>query len=230
MQPGRWRIFLWATLVLLAVPSCNWSSGPATETGDRTGSQAPVAISPNQVRPREIYVQLYPRDGYLHIKEYHIESLLPPDAVADQLEAIRNRIAALEYSESEYRFELFDAKEESWFRDRGFITGQYHLKTDETNVLKLIDDSFAKILRRPVKVKITESEIILQFPANGVRVADNNATGVYLHRETNWNRVVFGNDERFYEAVFSLDDSGDQTTSMIEYFPEDVHAEKDPGQ
>ena len=91
----------------------------------------------------------------------------------------------------------------------------------------LINDSFAKLLRRPVTLKVNESEIILQFEATGLRVADNNAQGVFLHRETNWMRLVFPNGQRSLDAVFTfLHDGEDDAISLAPYFEEAVHGER----
>ena len=186
-----------------------------------------VNSSPNQIPAHEVYVQLYPRDGYLHVKEYNLGSVLPADSIPSQIARLKAKISALELSESEYIFEVFDAKEESLFMDRGFVTGEYHLKTDERNLNRLIADSFAKVLRRPVTLTINDSGITIEFNNVGLRVADNNSTGVYANSDNTRTRMTFRNGQRMYESVFTFDRS-DNVVSLAESFGDNVHAEKEP--
>lgn len=219
----------WLPLIIVTVllASCRQSE-QAVSIQTPALSESDTGDSPNELRVHEIFVQLYPRDGYLHVKEYNITSLKDAGSLADQVSAMRAKIADLEYAESEYGFEHFDAKEESLFADRDFLTGEYHLKTDLTNLKELIDDSYSKILRRPVELTITEEYITLVFECGGIRVADNNSTGVFAKPGENLIRMSFPNGSRVYESVFTMvyDDAG--SLSLKEIFGDDVHAEKAP--
>ncbi len=186
-----------------------------------------ASSSPNQFHAHEVYVQLYPRDGYLHVKEYNLGSVLPADSIPSQIARLKAKISALELSESEYAFEVFDAKEESLFMDRGFVTGEYHLKTDERNLKRLIADSFAKVLRRPVTLTINDTDRIIEFNSVGIRVADNNSTGVYANSDNTRTRMTFRNRQPMYESVFTIDRS-DNFVSLVKSFGDNVHAEKEP--
>ncbi len=220
----------WLPIIIVPIllASCQQSK-QADSLQTRAPTESNIVASPNDVRVHEIFVQLFPRDGYLHVKEYNITSLKDPDSLADQVLDMRSKVSALAYSESEYGFEHFDAKEESFFEDRGLLTGEYHLKTDLTNLKELIDDSFSKILRRPVELTITDENITLVFGDQGIRVADNNSTGVFGNRDENLIRMSFPNGSRKYEAVFTMLYDDDESSTLIENFGDDVHAEKDPG-
>jgi hypothetical protein len=194
------------------------------------GCLAPKAesgSSPNGVVKQEIYVGLFPLDGYLHLKEYHIESEQPPpDEIANQVKRLRRQIEELNYAHSEYGFRLFRSQEESVRHDRGFLTGEYHLTTTERNLKKLVEDSFARVMRRPVDVVIDRKHVSFTFNARGLFV--DNQFSDSSSKKGDEVTLAFKNGQtghEKYEIVFSYKHVP-ASVPFVEQFGPDVHAER----
>ncbi len=148
------------------------------------------------IEAAEIYVCLYPGDGYLHIKEYRLSAVTRDTST----EKIKSLIEDAKFCEKRFPFRHFTAMEESMKRDRGYITGEYHLMTRERSLVKMMEDSFGKILDRKVKVTINEDDIGLHFIGPDIQVRSNNANGVYGKEDQ---RVIFWkNGLQYFEVVF----------------------------
>ena len=63
------------------------------------------------IESAEIYVELYPREGYLHIKEYNISTLLTKtEKIKKQVEYIKELIASTKYCKKRFGFKKFIAQ------------------------------------------------------------------------------------------------------------------------
>lgn len=163
----------------------------------------------------ETYVRLYPRDGYLQIKEYSLSAT----SSRTSTEKVKSLIANAKYCKKRFKFKQFTALEESMKHDRDFITGEYHLMTRDLNLVKMMEDCFGKILDRKVRVTIDESSIGLHYTGSDIQVRSNNAEGAY---EKGDQRVIFWkNGLQYFEVVFG-ETANKQYNSIANSFGSDV--------
>jgi hypothetical protein len=163
----------------------------------------------------ETFVQLYPRDGFLHIKEYSLGAT----SSRCSIKKIKALVEDAEYCRSKFKFDHFTAMEESMKKDRGYITGEYNLMTRETNLVKMMEDGFGKVLDRKVEVSINDGKIGLYYDGEDIQVRSNNAEGAYANGEK---RVIFWkNGLQYFEAVFA-GISGKTGKSIVASFGADV--------
>lgn len=163
----------------------------------------------------ETYVQLYPRDGFLHIKEYSLGAT----SSRCSIQKIKSMVADAKYCDSKFKFKHFTAMEESMKMDRGYITGEYNLMTRETNFVKMMEDGFGKVLNRKVRVTISDEKIGLYYTGDDVEVRSHNAEGVFAKEDQ---RVIFWkNGLQYFEAVFA-DNPESRASSIADSFGADV--------
>lgn len=156
--------------------------------------------SPNGLRVSEYFIRLQPGGGALYFKEYDLQVPVQDGAIAQRTgEAVARLVEANEYLASEYGFEAFEPFGTSVFPDRGFVTREHLLRTSESNLGVLVRDSFERILRRPVTVKVSEKSIGLRFDAADLTVRDNNSQGVFA--EGDEVVVCFRNGASRYDLV-----------------------------
>jgi len=182
-------------------------------------------IVKNNIEAPEIYIQLYPADGYLHIKEYKISSLLDdPEKIKKQIDEIAESVKSATYCHRRFGFKQFIPIEERMFINQDIVTGEYHLLTKEKDLKKIMQDCFGVLLNRKVAVTIEDKAIGLHYEGDDIVVADNNALGVYGKGAM---RVIFWkNGDRYYEAVFRPKKEVETSKSIIEYFEADVESPK----
>ncbi len=154
--------------------------------------------SPEALTVSEYWLLLSPGDGNFIFREYDLQAVsmraagVSGSRVADLVEEGR-------YLASEYGFERFQTMRSSVYPDRGFVTTAHLLMSPERQLDSLVDDSFARVLRRPVSVTISEGSVGLRFEAEGLRVASNNSQGVFGVGEDLV--VCFRNGASRYEMV-----------------------------
>lgn len=180
------------------------------------------ADSPSGIAPREVYIRLYPLDGYAYFREYWLHTPLAKDAeIKAQVGRIRALVGRTEFAQAEYGFKLFRPREEKFYKDRGYLTAEHHITTDERNLKKLMTDSFGRILRRDVKVTVTETDIGLHFDRTGLsNVSSPTAKGAY----TKGSRAIifWRNGAEFYEAVFTYEWDETRYQSLLPHFGGDL--------
>ncbi len=180
------------------------------------------AVSPNGIAPREIFIRLYPRDGYVWIRQYWLNTPLRDDTeIKAQVAAIRELVGKTGFAQSEYGFKRFRLREERVYVDRGQLTAEHHITTDERNLVKLMEDSFGRILRREIKVTITKEEIGLHFARTGLsNISSDSALGAYTKDDR---AIIFWrNGIEFYEAVFTYEWDDKRYKSLLPWFGEDL--------
>lgn len=200
--------------LFLAMPHI---SGPAAATGHE-------AASPSGIAPREVYIRLYPLDGYVYFREYIVSTPLAADAeIKAQVGRIRGLVGRTEFAQAEYGFKLFRLREEKFHEDRGFLTAEHHITTDERNLKKLLEDSFGRILRRDVKVTITETDIGLHFDRTGLAsVSSPTARGAFTNKNDSRAIIFWRNGSEFYEAVFTYEWDEKRYKSLLPHFGGDL--------
>lgn len=167
-----------------------------------------------RVESPEIFVEINPATGYLHVKEYYLSTLETDEgAVTTQLAGLSDLVARAAYCPSRFHLASFTPIEESLLRDRGAVTTECHLFTTETKVEKILEAAFGGVLDTRVSAAIGDGEIRLEFDGPDVQVRGNNAIGVYAkgpRRALVWPagagklEAVFGSDTRGLEDFRSL--------------------------
>lgn len=180
--------------------------------------------SPNGIAPREVYIRLYPRDGYVYFREYMVSTPLAADArIKAQVGRIHDLVGDTEFAQSEYGFRHFRLREEKFYEDRGFLTAEHHITTDERNLKKLMEDSFGKILRRDVKVTITETDIGLHFDRTGLAgISSDTAKSAFTNKKDSRAVIFWRNGVEFYEAVFTYEWDEKRYKSLLPHFGGDL--------
>jgi len=183
-------------------------------------------VTPSLVRrldlvAEETFVQFWPADGFLWIKEYRVGTLKKqPAEIRDQISQIGELVRSANYSKSRYGWCRFVAMEERMYRDRTFVTIECRLVTRERNLVPMMEDVFSSILNRRVAVTIGEHEVGLQFRGIDVDVRSGNAE---TFAEADRRVMFWRNGERFYEAVFAQTDNAKTAAKSIEpYFERDT--------
>lgn len=190
--------------------SCTRAAPPA-------GAQAPL-----RVEAAETYVQLYPADGFLFIKEYYLSTLEQDSAaVASQASRIAGLVRTRRYCAARFAFTAFTAMEERLYRDRGFITVECRLLSRDRNAIRLATDAFGQVLARPVAVAIDEADVRVRYAGLDVVVRGNNAKAVLGNGDSTM--VVWRNGSRYYEVVFGPEGRpASSFRSLAAYMREDV--------
>lgn len=182
------------------------------------------ADSPNGIAPREVYIRLYPLDGYVYFREYIVSTPLAADArIKAQVGRIRDLVGNTEFARSEYDFRHFRLRQEKLYEDRGFLTAEHHITTDERNLKKLMEDSFGRILRRDVEVTINKTDIGLHFDRTGLAsISSPTAKGAFTRKEDSRAVIFWRNGVDFYEAVFTYEWDEKRYKSLLPYFGGDL--------
>ena len=174
--------------VLLALAGC----GTADAAGERAGSL--------RLEAAETYVRLVPREGELHIREYVLGTReTDPAAMARQAETVTALVRAAEYCTRRFGLPGFSAVEESLFHDRGVLTVDCRLRTEERNLRRLMASAFGGVLGRPVTLTIG-GEIGLHFAGPEIQCRGNNALAIMGKGDQ---RVIYWrNGTPSFELVF----------------------------
>lgn len=182
------------------------------------------AASPNGIAPREVFIRLYPLDGYVFFREYMLSTPLNSDTeIKAQVAAIRDLVGKTEFARSEFGFKLFQLREERVYKDRGFLTAEHHITTDERNLKKLMEESFGRILRREVEVTITREDIGLHFDRTGLSsISSDTAKGAFTNKNDTRAIIFWRNGSEFYEAVFTYEWDDKRYKSLLPYFGGDL--------
>jgi hypothetical protein len=182
----------------------------------------PTLVRTLDVEAGETYVQIWPADGFLYIKEYHVSTLKSNDVeIHRQVAHISDLVRSANYSKARYGLRVFTPMEERIFRDRQFVTVECRLLTKERNLQTLMDNAFSSLLGRQAKTRVFEDEIGLYFNGPDIEVRNNNAKGVFAK---DGRRAIFWrNGERFYEAVFAQAGTAEKDfKSIAAYLERDV--------
>ena len=174
------------------------------------------------VKAAEIYVRLYPGDGYLLVKEYKVSTLLSSrQDIEGQIKEIKELVSKAGYAKERFGCEEFVAVEERMYKDGGVIMGEYHLLTKEKNVRKMVEGCFEKIVNKDVVMKTEEENISMFFDSgDDFVVVSDNSLGVY--KKNSLSAVLWKNGARSYEVVFTFERKDAPFKSVFEYFGEDV--------
>ncbi len=109
----------------------------------------------------ETYVELFPRDGYLHIIEYDLRPVATDkNEIAKAIADVKSKISTASYSKAAFGFSTFVPVEERIYKDkRGIIIGEYNLVSKYEQDLPLtLQDSLAKILNRPIEPQLSQKK------------------------------------------------------------------------
>ena len=142
-----------------------------------------------------------------------------PKGVEDAVINIKKFVETAEYCDDKYKFDHFQSLEESMFVDRGFVAAFCDLQTSSKNGLGPLEDIFEKILDREVTINITGDGIQVVFVGEGVKIAQNNARGVFASGEDQM--ILWPNKLKFFEVVINYEKKGNYF-SIIDQFGEDV--------
>jgi hypothetical protein len=179
----------------------------------------------------ETYVQLWPADGFLYIKDYYVSSKEnDPNTIRKQVSLLTKLVRDARYCKTRYGLELFSPMEERVFHDRDFVTIESRLLTKERNVIKQIENVFSSILNRKVVVKVSDQDVGLYFDGPDVSIRDNNSKGVFANGD---HRAIFWeNGQKFYEIVLADTEwNAAAPKSIAPYLEEDVASpEKSPAE
>lgn len=178
------------------------------------------------VEARETYVQLYPADGFLYIKEYYLSTLKSaPADIRRQVAGISDLVRSARYCKTRYGLEGFTPMEERIFHDRHFVTVECRLLTRERNLHRVMVNAFSSLLNRHVETVIGKGEIGLYFDGPDVTVRHSNAKGLFGKEKRK--AIFWRNGERFYEAVFARAGVAEKDfVSIAPYFERDVASPK----
>lgn len=207
------RIALLAVLLMMPLAG----AGSAAAAGHE-------ARSPSGIAPREIYIRLYPLDGYVYFREYMISTPLTVDAeIRAQVGHIRDLVGETRFAQAEYGFRLFRLREERFYEDRGFLTAEHHITTDEANLQRMLEDSFGRILRRDVEITITDTDIGLHFDRTGLAaISSDTAEGAFTNRNDSRAVIFWRNGSEFYEAVFTYEWDEGRYQPLLPHFGGDL--------
>lgn len=192
------NVLVLATLFLLG---CAREKAAPVDSS-RNATTTPEVADNLDLEAGELYVQLSPADGFLHIKEYLL-STRKSDAteIQSQVEKISELVRTARYSHTRFGLSAFTAMEESMSPDRDFITVECKLLTKERDLYKIMGNVYSGLLRRPVTITISKEDIGLHYEGPDIDVRTNNAQGVYRKDDR---RIIFWrNGERHYQAVFA---------------------------
>lgn len=177
--------------------------GPLEEVCENTTpseSVSEAAASPLGLLASEYWLLLNPSAGTFIFREYDLRA--GPDSsgsVASTGREVARLVESGDYPVAEFGFQSFTTLRTSVYPERGFITSAHLLHTDERRLYSLIEDSFERVLRRPVSVTISDGSIGVRFRGTGLRVADNNSRGVFVNGDDLV--VCFRNGASQYEMV-----------------------------
>jgi hypothetical protein len=186
------------------------------------GRSSPTPVRSFDVEAGETYVQLWPADGFLCIKEYHLSTLKSdPADIRRQVADISALVRSANYCKTRYRLNIFTPMEERIFHDQHFVTVECRLLTKERNLRALMDNVYSSLLNRHVEVTISDGEIGLYFDGPDIEVRGNNGKGAFAKDER---RAIFWrNGDRHYEMVFArAAAAGKDFQSIAPYLEEDV--------
>ena len=172
--------------------------------------------SPLGLLSSEYWLVLSPASKSFIFREYNLRT---GSDVALTGQRVMELVGQGQYPEAEFGFEHFEPLRSSVYPDRGFVTTDHLLHSEESNLLTLVNDSFARILRRPLSVTVSDQTIGVRFNGSGLRVAENNSLGVFAQEDDLV--VCFRNGASSYEMVVAQvgDTSG---VSLAPAIPETI--------
>jgi hypothetical protein len=191
------------TSLIFAALACTTASARAADAGlNRTVD----------LEARELYIQFYPSDKLLTVREYGLSTLLT-DAAAIEAQVVRLQqlVSSADYCKTRYGLTGFATGQEVLFATRRTDAGAgdneaaAHVEcvlVTATDMPDSMRTAFATLLGRDVTVSGTRQEITLEFGSADLTIGPNNALQSLFNRNTAQGRLVWRNGERFYEAVF----------------------------
>jgi hypothetical protein len=160
-----------------------------------------MAQEPLRVEAGETYVELWPADGFLFVREYYLSTPETDSArIAAQAAGLAERVTGRRYCVDRFGFDLFTSMEERMYIDRGFVVVECRLLTRERGLRPLGDGAFGRVLGRPVRLSVEGDGIRLDFTGADVQVRGNNAREVIGRGEDQ--AVIWRNGIRSYQVVF----------------------------
>lgn len=186
------------------------------------GDAPPALVRSLDLEAKETFVQFWPADGFLYIKECYLSTLKSdPAEIRRQVAHISDLVRSGNYIKARYGLQGFTPMEERIFHDRKFVTVECRLLTKERNLQKMMDSVYSSVLNRHVEITISKGEIGLYFDGPGIVVRGSNAKGVF-GKDTR-KSIFWRNGERFYEAVFARSGVAEKDfKSIAAYLEKDV--------
>ena len=187
------------------------------------GDEPPALVRSLDLEAAETFVQLWPADGFLYMKEYYLSTLKSdPAEIHRQVAQIADLVRSANYAKARYGLQGFTPMEERIFHDREFVTVECRLLTKERNLRKIMDSVYSSVLNRPVEITVSKGEIGLHFDGPDViTVQGKDAKGVFV--KDNRNAIFWTNGARCYGAVFSRKGATEKDLqSIAAYLEKDI--------
>jgi hypothetical protein len=213
-------LFTTAILIMACLENC---MTPSTAlSSDNAGDDSPALVRSLDIEAGETFVQLWPADGFLYVKEYHLGTLKSdPAEIHRQVAHISGLVRSGNYIKARYGLQGFTPMEERIFHDGEFVTVECRLLTKERNLQKIMDSVYSSVLNRHVAITVSKGEIGLHFDGPDIAVRGNNAKGVF--GKDNRRAIFWRNGERFYEAVFARSGASEKDfKSITAYLEKDI--------
>lgn len=211
---------LFVTLLAPIMLSFVGTAFAADEWGEKENSN---------LEAQEVYVEFYPVDGILMIREYGLSSLLTDEAeIQAQASKMQELTRNAEFCKKRFELEGYVVGQEKLIHT---FNGEIHGVNTECILITANEmpvsmiSAFSSILEREVEVTGNPREITLSFLASPSEMSFSNTNALRTTGDTQTEKVnvVWKNGERAYEILVrdktrSLELFEEQ--SMYKYFPE----------
>lgn len=155
------------------------------------------------VEAPELYVSIYPHEGYVFIKEYKLSTTLNnKQKIEKQTQKIKSLVQECKLTETHFNFKHFTVMEEALNVDRGMLTGEYHLFTKSENTILMFEDIFSGILKRPVKVTLNKN-VGIHFNDKENNLGFNGRDKAEVYKKGNQISIFWKNGLPYYDIVIS---------------------------
>ena len=155
---------------------------------------------------QEIYVEFYPRDMMVKIREYGISTTLAPEVdVNKQADLIAQLVAAADYCEQRFAIPGYLAGQEVLFATdspRGVAVHVECVLVTADAAPQAMEAVYTSVLRRPVTISEERREVRLAFATPDLEVGPNNAEQLLGRNENKEAMLIWRARERTFEAVF----------------------------
>lgn len=153
---------------------------------------------------QEIYVEFYPRDLMVRIREYGISSTLVPETdITQQAALLAQLVAQADYCERRFAIPGYVAAQEVLFATDAPTGTAVHVECvllTATGMPQSMETAYATVLGRTVTITEERGQTRLVFAGPDLTVGPNNAE--QLLGRGNDTMLVWRARERTYEAVF----------------------------
>lgn len=157
---------------------------------------------------REVYVQYFPLDKLLTIREYGLSTLLSDEAdIRKQADELRELVTNARYCQTRFGIEGYVAGQEALYDSpaNGATAPAAHVEcvlVTDTEVPDSMINSFSGVLNRKVQVAADAKEITMMFDSPDLVVGPTNALAILGKDADQQTMIKWRNGDRFFDAVF----------------------------